>query len=63
MEEDKRFVQASCWEGLAGLAVGKTALRGGTMQSKSLIQLSADGWGCAPSLLIACPEATQSWSL
>ena len=63
MEEDKRFVQASCWEGLAGLAVGKTALRGGTMQSKSLIQLSADGWDCVPSLLIACPEATQSWSL
>ena len=43
MEEDKRLVQASCWEGLAGLAMGKTALRGGTMQSKSLIQLSADG--------------------
>ena len=60
MNEDKRLVQASWWKGLAELAMRKTALRGGTMPSKSLIQLSADGWGCAPSLLIACPEATQS---
>ena len=33
------------------------------MLSKSLIQLSADDWNCAPSLLVVCPEATQSWSL
>ena len=26
-------------------------LMGGTMFSKSLIQFSVDGWGCAPSLL------------
>ena len=26
-------------------------LMGGAMLSKSLIQLSADGWGCVPSLL------------
>ena len=32
------------------------------MLSKTLIQLSADGWGCTPSLLV-WPEVTQSWSL
>ena len=31
------------------------------MLSKSLIQFSADGWGCAPSLLVVWPEVTQSW--
>ena len=31
------------------------------MLSKPLIQLSADGWGCAPSLLVVWPETTQSW--
>ena len=31
--------------------------------SKSLIQLSADEWGCAPSLLAVWPEATLSWRL
>ena len=33
------------------------------MFSKSLIQLSADEWGCAPSLLAVWHEATLSWSL
>ena len=33
------------------------------MLSKTLIQLSADGWGCTPSLLVVLPEVTQSWSL
>ena len=33
------------------------------MLSKTLIQLSADGWGCTPSLLVVVPEVTQSWSL
>ena len=29
--------------------------------SKALIQLSADGWGCTPSLVVYWPEATQPW--
>ena len=33
------------------------------MLSKSLIQFSADGWDCEPSLLVVWPEAAQSWSL
>ena len=28
--------------------------------SKTLIQFSANGWGCTPSLLVVWPEATQS---
>ena len=32
------------------------------MLSKTFIKLSADEWGCAPSLLVVWPEATQSWS-
>ena len=31
--------------------------------SKTLIHLSADGWGWVPSLLVVWPEATQHWSL
>ena len=31
--------------------------------SKTLIRLSADGWGWVPSLLVVLPEATQHWSL
>ena len=47
MDEDKRLVETSWWE---ELAVGKLglALVGGAMLSKSLIQFSAGGWGCAP---------------
>ena len=33
------------------------------MLSKSLIQLSADGWDCAPLLLVVWPELTQSWKV
>ena len=29
----------------------ETVLMGGAMLSKSLIQISVDGWGCVPSLL------------
>ena len=39
------------------------ALLGRILLSKALIQLSADGWSCAPSLLVIWPEATQSWGL
>ena len=31
--------------------------------SKTLICLSADGWGWVPSLLVVWPEVTQHWSL
>ena len=31
--------------------------------SKTLICLSADGWGWVPSLLVVWPEATQHWSI
>ena len=31
--------------------------------SKTLIRLSADGWGLVPSLLVVWPEVTQHWSL
>ena len=31
--------------------------------SKSLIHLSAHGWGWVPSLLVVWPEVTQHWSL
>ena len=39
------------------------ALVGRTILSKTLIQLSADGWSCSFSLLVVWPEITQSWSL
>ena len=49
MDEDKRLVEASWWE---GLAVGKLGLAvvGKAMLSKFLIQFSTDGCGCVPSL-------------
>ena len=31
--------------------------------SKTLIELSADGWGGTPSLSVVWPEATWTWSL
>ena len=37
-------------------------LEGRAVLSRTLTQLSADGWGCAHSLLV-WPEITQSWSL
>ena len=50
----KWLVQTS-W--LGALVVGRH------MFSKTLICLSADGWGCIPSLLVVWPEGTQHWSL
>ena len=41
------------WENLGLALVGRTLL------SKALIQLSADGWGCALSLVVFGPKATQ----
>ena len=37
------------------------ALVGRALLSKALIQLSADMWGCTPSLVVVWPEATQPW--
>ena len=39
------------------------ALVGRTLLSKALTQFSTDGWGCAPSLLVFLPEATQPCGL
>ena len=36
---------------------------GRTLLSKALIKLSADEWGCTPSLVVVWPEATQPWCL
>ena len=42
-----------------GLAlVGRALLLG-----KVLIQLSADGWGSTPSLVVVWPEVIQPWGL
>ena len=58
-DETQRLVQASCWENCQW---GKLSLALALI-SKTLIQLSADGWGSPPSLLVVWPEATQPWSL
>ena len=34
-----------------------------TELSKTLIHLTADGWGCVPTLLVVWCETTQHWSL
>ena len=39
------------------------ALMGRALLSKALIQLSVDGWGCVPSLLVVWCEVTQFWGL
>ena len=48
MNEDKRLVKLPEWKELLWNKLG-LALVGRAMLSKSLIQFSADGWGCAPS--------------
>ena len=48
MEKIKRLMEASLRE---RLTEEETVLMGGAMLSKSLIQISVDGWGCVPSLL------------
>ena len=37
------------------------ALMGRDFLSKAGNHLSANGWGCAPSLVVVCPEATQPY--
>ena len=48
---------------LVGRAMSRGMSRGGYGLRKSLGSLSADEWGCVPSLLIVWPEVFQSWSL
>ena len=36
---------------------------GRALLSKTLIQLSANGWGCTPSLVVVWPEVTQPLGL
>ena len=45
------------WGKLGLVLVGRVG------HSQTLMQLSAGGWDCAPSLLVVCPEMTQPWSL
>ena len=45
------------WEKLGLALVGQVLL------SKTLIQLSTDGWGCIPFLVVVWPEVTQPWGL
>ena len=45
MEEEKNLVEASWWEKLSLVLMGRAML------SKTLVQFSVDGWGCVPSLL------------
>ena len=48
---------------LVGRAVSGGVFRGGCELSMTLGSLSADRWGCVPTLLIVWPEASQHWSL
>ena len=45
------------WEKLGLALVGRALL------SKTLIQLSTDGWGCTPTLLSVWSQVTQLWGL
>jgi len=51
MCKDKRFTEASLWEVLA-LGQTESCSDGWAMLSKSLMQPSADVWGCVPSLTV-----------
>ena len=50
-----------------GPLLGRAMLRGmsggGYGLRKSLGSLSADGWGCVPTLFVVWPEVSQHWSL
>ena len=53
-------------DGRTGDGKNDLALVGRALVSKALIQLSADEWCCAPSLVVFWPEATQAlgiWAL
>ena len=48
---------------LGGKFMSGGAFRGNCVLKMILGSLSSDGWGCVPSLLFVCPEASQNWSL
>ena len=72
----KRLVPASWLEGLVpahwwvklglvslmGRAQSMGVFRGSCVFRITLGRLSADGWGCLPTLLVVVPEASQPWS-
>ena len=62
MEEDKRLMEASCWEILTGGKLG-LVLMDEAMLSTSLIQFSVDGWSCVPSLLFTWGQTMVGTSL
>ena len=61
------ILQASSWEGLVPFSwwveLSPVPLVGRAFLRKTLSSLSADVWGCVPSLLVVWPEASQHWSL
>lgn len=48
---------------LVSYAMSRAMSRGSCGLRKSLGSLSADGWGCVPTLLVVWPEESQHWSL
>ena len=48
---------------LMGRAVTRSLVGSHCELRMTLGSLSADGWGCVPTLLIVWPEASQHWSL
>ena len=77
MRLSKRLLQASWWEGLVpahwwvelglvplvGRAMSGVCLLSSGLLWKTLSSLSADGWGCVPTLLVVWPDSSQHWSL
>ena len=58
MDEAKslcKLLDGKDWKKLGLALVGRALL------SKALIQLSAGGWGCTPSMVVVWPEDTHPW--
>ena len=48
---------------LVGRVMSRPVSRGGCGLRKSSGSLSAEGWGCVPTLLVVWPEASWHWTL
>jgi len=49
---------------LVGRAISEGVfISGSCLFRTTLSRLSADGWGCVPTLLVVWPEKSQHWSL
>ena len=63
MRLSKRLVQAFWWERLVPahwwVELGLVPLVGRAMLRKTLSSLSADGWGCAATLLFVWPDMSK----